>query len=160
MTPPFVTPYTVGMDSTPAKSTRQQLEKIQNFPCLYRHTVNSTYYGIKKHQGKRKEHSLQTTDRKIAERRLRDWIRGLDKVDGEAEKTTLNQLIEKFIAVRKGKADKTKQTDASIINALRLSWKYGMDIQVSKIKPSHISEWLASQEGRLFAISTLNILFD
>ena len=77
-------------------STRQLLVKIPNYPGLYRHTVNQTYYGIKKIAGKRKEHSLDTADRKIAERRLKEWIETLDKIDAEAEKTTLDQLIEKF----------------------------------------------------------------
>ena len=56
-------------------STRQSLVKIPNYPCLYRHDVNNTYYGIKKHGGKRKEHSLQTDDRKIAERNV-NWDKG------------------------------------------------------------------------------------
>jgi hypothetical protein len=63
------------------KSTRQLLEKIPTVQCPYRHQTNETYYGIKKHAGKRKEHSLQTTDRKIAERKLADWIKGLDRID-------------------------------------------------------------------------------
>lgn len=46
------------------------MDKIDNYPELYRHRVNKTYYGIKKIAGKRKEHSLETTDRKLAERRL------------------------------------------------------------------------------------------
>jgi hypothetical protein len=29
---------------------------IPNVPCLYRHEVNSTYYGIKKLKGKEKDH--------------------------------------------------------------------------------------------------------
>jgi hypothetical protein len=61
-------------------STRQLLERIPNVQNLYRHP-NGTYYGIKKVSGKRKEHSLETKDRKIAERWLKDWIKDLDKVD-------------------------------------------------------------------------------
>jgi len=64
-------------------STRQLLEKIPNYPCLYRHSVNGNYYGIKKHGGKRKEHSLKTDDRKIAERKLKTWIGDLDKIDSD-----------------------------------------------------------------------------
>jgi hypothetical protein len=55
-------------------STRQLLVKIPNYPCLYRHKDNGRYYGIKKYRGKRKEHSLETTDRKLAERKLKKWI--------------------------------------------------------------------------------------
>ena len=70
-------------------STRQLLVKIQNVPCLYRHSINETYYARKKVAGKHKEHSLDTTDRKIAERKLRAWITDLTKLDTEAGKTTL-----------------------------------------------------------------------
>jgi hypothetical protein len=74
------------------QSTRQLLRKIAHIPCLYRHKLNGTYYGIKKFSGKRKEHSLQTTDRKIAERKLAHWVKSIGKVDSDAEKTTLGQL--------------------------------------------------------------------
>ena len=84
--------------------------KIPDNPGIYRHSINQTYYGIKKLGGKRKEHSLDTTDRQIAERRLRQWIRDLDKADAEAEKMTLGQLIEKFAKTRRGKAEKTRKS--------------------------------------------------
>ena len=135
--------------ATNTQSTRQLLEKIPNFPCLYRHTLNGTYYATKKVAGKRKEHSLQTADRKIAERRLAEWIKNLDKIDSTAEKTTLKQLIVKFVAGRQGKSDSTKATDASIAKRFETEWKHGLDIRVSLIKPSHLDEWLALNEARL-----------
>jgi integrase len=130
-------------------STRQLLEKIPNFPCLYRHKLNGCYYGIKKVSGKRKDHSLQTTDRKIAERKLAAWVKSLDKIDSTAEKTTLNQLIEKFLAGRHGKSDSTTATEASIVNLLKSEWRHGLDIRISQIRPSFLDEWLAKQEGRV-----------
>ena len=75
------------------KSTRQLLEKIPNFPCLYRHSLSSTYYGICKVRGNRKEHSLKTVDRKLAERRLKDWIASLNSELG-IEKLTLAELLQ------------------------------------------------------------------
>jgi hypothetical protein len=48
------------MASDQQQSTRQLLEKIPNYPSLYRHRLNGIYYGIKKISGKRKEHSLGT----------------------------------------------------------------------------------------------------
>ncbi len=80
-------------------STRQLLVKIPNYPCLYRHKINETYYGIKKLRGKRKEHSLDTTDRKTAERSLEKWLKRLDRVDAEAAKTTLKDLLDKFVKI-------------------------------------------------------------
>jgi len=71
------------------KSTRQLLRKVQGIQWLYRHNVNERYYAIKKIHGKRKEHSLGTTDRKIAERRLKKWIKNLEEIDSASEKMTL-----------------------------------------------------------------------
>jgi hypothetical protein len=120
--------------ATNQQSTRQLLEKIPNYPCLYRHRLNASYYGIKKVSGKRKEHSLQTTDRKIAERKLAEWVKSLDKIDSIAEKTTLRQLIAKFTASRQGKSDSTRATDSSIINRFEAEWKHGLDIRVMAIQ--------------------------
>jgi len=74
---------------SPSKSTRQQLVKVPLVPCLYRHSLNCGYYGIKKLSGKRKEHSLRTKDRKLAERRLKEWLADLSKVDAGVERSVL-----------------------------------------------------------------------
>src|SRR5476649_922588 len=98
---------------SPSKSTRQQLVKVPQVPGLYRHSLNLGYYGIKKLGGKRKEHSLGTTDRKLAERRLNVWLGNLDKVDASAERLTLKELVEKLQKAQAGKAAKTQATDRS-----------------------------------------------
>lgn len=149
MTPPFVTPYTLCMATNQQNSTRQLLEKIPNFPCLYRHTLNANYYGIKKISGKRKEHSLGTADRKLAERKLKDWISGLEKVDSEAAWTSLSVLLDKFVAANSGKSESTCATNASIIKVFKDTWPGRLNAPVAEVKPSHINEWLAKHESRL-----------
>ncbi len=123
------------------KSTRQNLAKIPNVPNLYRHKLNGTYYGIRKLGDKRKEHSLQTTDRKIAERKLAEWIKNLGKLDPEVENTTLDQLLDKFQASNVNNPDKA--TDESMVKRFKETWKSDLDIRVSKVKPSQLDEWLA-----------------
>lgn len=130
-------------------STRQLLVKIPNFPCLYRHRNTGVYYGIKKLGGKRKEHSLGTDDRRSAERLLKDWLTDLDQIDQSTQKTTLEALIGKFVAINQGKAAKTRATNQSIINQLKATWKFGLSLRVVDVKPSHLNEWLAVHEGRL-----------
>jgi integrase len=130
-------------------STRQLLAKIPNFPCLYRHKISGNYYGIKKHRGKRKEHSLETSDRKLAERTLKRWIDNLDKVDATTERTTLNELLDKFQKVRQGLSESTRDTETSIINKLKRTWKHGLSIRISDIKPSMLDEWMAQYEADL-----------
>lgn len=131
------------------KSTRQLLVKIPNVPCLYRHNLNNGYYAIKRIRGKRKEHSLGTSDRKVAERKLKEWTADLDKVDAKAAKMTLKALLEKFQAVNKGRAAKTQATDQSIVNVFKKTWRHGLGMQVAEIKPSDLNEWLAGHEARL-----------
>lgn len=63
--------------------------KVTNVTGLYRHARSGRYYACKKQGGIRRERSLGTCDRKIAERRIKDWLGSLDKVDAEVEKTTL-----------------------------------------------------------------------
>lgn len=89
---------------TPPPTTNEEYAKVPGTVDLYRHTNIGRYYGVKKVRGKKKERSFGTTDRKIAERRLKEWNDGLSKVDAEVEKTTLRQLIQTFIAVTSGRA--------------------------------------------------------
>jgi hypothetical protein len=54
-------------------------------PCLKRHEVNGSYYAVKKIRGKIKTHALRSenvfpiTDRKIAERKLKEWLEGSEE---------------------------------------------------------------------------------
>ena len=41
-------------------TARQLLSMIPNAPCLHRHKINGTYYGINKLKGKEKDHLRKT----------------------------------------------------------------------------------------------------
>ena len=92
---------------------------------------------------------METTDRKLAERKLKAWIEALDRVDSEAEKTTLSQLLEKFTASRQGLSKSTRSTETGIINKLKATWKNGLNIRVAQVQPSMLDAWLAQHEQRL-----------
>ena len=128
---------------------RSDLDEGRARSLLYRNTTSGRYYAVKKARGKRKEHSLATCDRKIAERRLKQWIADLDRIDSEVEKTTLRELITKLVAINRGTASNTQVTTRAIINNFLDWWPYGADIQVRNIRPSQLDEWLALQEPRL-----------
>ena len=89
--------------------------KVANAPCLYRHSRSGRYYGCKKLHGLRRERSLETCDRKIAERRLKEWIDNMDKVDAEVERTTLSQLVGRYVAATASLSESSRATDRSII---------------------------------------------
>lgn len=133
----------------PITTTVPLYVKVANFPGLYRNTKSGRYYGVKKVAGKRKERSLGTSDRQIAERRYRDWVANLTKVNSELEKTTLREIIEKTIAANKGKSETTQKALASVIKCFRKTWRHGLDMQVRNVRPSQLDEWLAMHEGRL-----------
>jgi integrase len=123
--------------------------RVPNVPGLYRHSLNLGYYGIKKVGGKRKEHSLRTKDRKLAERRLKEWLSTLGRVSPGVERLTLHELLQKHEKVQAGKSAKTQATDRSIRNKLRETWPYDFRMKVTDIRASHLNEWLARHEKRL-----------
>ena len=92
---------------------------------------------------------MGTCDRKIAERRLKEWIGSLDKVDAEVEKTTLGQFIARYLVVTGSMSESSRVTDQSIIKMFLAWWPHGRDFQVRLIRPSMLDEWLAHEEPRL-----------
>jgi hypothetical protein len=128
------------------KSTRQCLAKTDH-QRLYRHEKNKVYYGITKRGGKRKEHSLDTTDRKLAERRLKDWLDELENLDSKAGRMVLSDLLTKYELQLAGKAEKTRRTRTSILNRFRETWKHGLKLRVSEVKPSLLNEWLPNMKA-------------
>ena len=128
------------------KSTRQLLAKIPNKPYLYRHSVNGSYYGRKKHAGKHKEHSLGTADRALAERRLRVWIADLESIDPANENSTFESLIERYQKTYAGKALKTVATRNSCAKRIRATWLGGTNVKLSTIKHSDLQGWLGLVE--------------
>jgi integrase len=133
----------------PSPAAASQYVKVPNCIGLYRHTLSNRYYGVKKLHGKRREVSLKTTDRKIAERRLKDWIANLEKVDVEVERTSLRELLRKFLAVNAGKSRSTQRCNLCICRSFERTWRYHLDMEVREIRPSQLDEWLAMHERRL-----------
>lgn len=137
------------LTQTPEPSSIPLYAKIPGVVGLYRHTASGRYYAVKKVQGKRRERSLETTDRKIAERRMKDWIASLEKVDTEVEKTTLRQLRQKLIAISEGKSDSTQCIVRGVLRDFEEWWPHGMDTQVRNVRPSDLEAWLAKRERKL-----------
>ena len=119
--------------------------KVSNFPGLYRSTRSGRYYGSKKLSGNGKTF----LNRKIAERRLREWMRNLTVVNRDLERTTLRELVQKLVAVCQGKSPQTRATNRSIIRQLERTFPCGMEVEVRQIRSSHLDEWLALHENRL-----------
>ncbi|TDU81615.1 hypothetical protein EI77_00925 [Prosthecobacter fusiformis] len=122
--------------------------KVPGIAGLYRNTRSGMYLGIKKVEGKRKERSLKTTDRKIAERRLKAWIDELGRVDTSVEKTTLEDLFKRLLAVDAGKSARPIDIIEGVRDEFLGWWLYGSKFQVRNVCPAHLEEWLAIRGNR------------
>jgi len=121
-------------------TTRSQLSLVGN--GLYRH-VNGTYHACKYVKGKPKWKALETNDRKLAERKQREWIAKLDETNIELARMTLGTLLDTYTETRKGKGDKTQKDDKWLKDTVTSTWEHGMDIRVSDIRASMLDIWLA-----------------
>ena len=93
-------------------------------PNLYRHSGNLTYYAVKKINGRKVRHPLNTSDRKTADRKLVQWLGELQMNTpgaSTASATTVGQLLTAFAAARGGTSKSTQVTRrASRIKCRRL----------------------------------------
>ena len=137
------------MIESPAPKPQQLYVKVPHVTGLYRHAINGGYHGAKKIAGKRRQVSLKTTDRKIAERKLRDWVAGLAFVDREVGRATLRDLLRKSVQINQGKSASTQNRNRAITKQIEETWPGGTDIEVRQIRPSQLDEWLALHGKRL-----------
>ena len=106
----------------------------------------------------RREISLRTTDRKIAERRPREWVANLHRVDHEKERMTFADLIATFMATNRGKSKSTQTTHRCIIKKLKRSWRFGIDIEVRDIRPSYLTNvWPFTRLGSATAATIASL---
>jgi integrase len=133
-------------------STRQLLDKIPTVSCLYRHRVTGRYYAIKSVRGKlktevlRSEHGEPISDRKLAERRLKDWIEGFENPASTLAggPLALDALVSKYRQTMAGLKPKTRINIEWMIGNLEKHWHLGMKIQVREIKVSDVDVFLAT----------------
>ncbi|MGB8353818.1 MAG: site-specific integrase [Chthoniobacteraceae bacterium] len=132
-------------------STSQLLHSIPNVPCLKRHEITGRYYAVKKHRGKIKTCALKTeaglpiTDRKLAEKTLREWLDSLDNAELQRAQgnVTLGELLIRHRAVNAGMSEKTQNTIDWAINKLKNTWRGGANTPLRTIKTSDVGTWLA-----------------
>jgi hypothetical protein len=101
--------------------------------------INGSYYAVKKVLGKMKGDCLRSESRiairnsKFAERKLREWLDGLEREElSPAQPINFCELLDKYRAVNAGKSPKTKGKIEWAINTLRKSWKRGFDVNKRK----------------------------
>lgn len=132
-----------------ASKSRGTFNLLENVaPNLSRHRENNTYYGIKKIGGKRQVHGLETTDRKVADRKLAEWIKRLGETDASASDVTLAGLFARFRALDHGKP-KTLEQHQVILSLFERTFERGMSVPVAKVRPSEIAAWFTKNCGHM-----------
>jgi len=110
--------------------------------CLYVYNPSGGYYARARIRGKLKTHSLETKDRKLADRRLRDWLNDQDRMDPHAGDMTLEGLAEKYVATLRG-AEKTVSIKRRVARELVERWPSDAPRRIARIRQGHIKTWLA-----------------
>ena len=116
---------------------------------LYRYSATKKYYAVFKANGKTKWISLDTTDRELAGRKLKEEIAKFKKTDPKASTMTLAALIALYEESIKGLAEHTQATRKSILKAFKETWKHGLDIQVRTVTTGQLKLWLSEHRSRL-----------
>lgn len=111
-------------------------------PCLYRYR-NGTYYARFKSGGKEIRCSLETADRKLAERNLARKKDEQSQVDRSQGKLTLSELCDRYLKTVQHQKQKTIERKTFIVGRIKDDWPTGKLTQVAKIKPSDVDVWLS-----------------
>jgi integrase len=132
--------------------------------CLYRYTSNGVYYGRIKRGGKETKRSLRTTDRALAQRRLRDFRDDQQQVDPSRGNVTLAQLCDRWLATKTNANPKTLGTKAHVIKQIKSRWPGGATQRMRDIAPSQADLFLAQFEfgaaSQNAFVTVLRELFD
>jgi integrase len=132
--------------------------------CLYRYR-GETYYALLKVRGKQVRQSLETTDRKLAERKLRTLRASLEKTDPAIARRTLDQHRKIFDGLQTGAAS-TLYSRQLHTRQLIERWPEGYPTILGKITTTHLRGWLKQFDGELDSsslnqrITTLRKFFD
>ncbi|MEO6750529.1 MAG: tyrosine-type recombinase/integrase [Chthoniobacteraceae bacterium] len=150
------------MKTNEPTAPRPRLEKVGE--CLYRYSSNGVYYALVKSGGKQKKRSLETTDQKVAKRKLGDFKRELGSVDLSAGKVTLRELCDRYMATVQNQKRATVSRKKRIAKRLLEDFPDGSKCQISKIKRSALEAWLAKYPfgyaSRNLYVHFIKALFD
>ena len=132
--------------------------------CLYRYSPSGVYYARVKRGGKETKRSLQTTDRRLAQRRLRDFRDNQQQVDRARGNATLAQLCDRWLATKTNAKPKTLGTKTHVVKQIKAGWPGGVTKRLRDIVPSQADLFLAKFEfgaaSQNAFVTVLRELFD
>ena len=122
--------------------------------CLYRNTSSQTYYAFLKRNGRQIRRSLRTKDRKLAERKLKEFRGDADKLSKTGRnKMTFRELGALWEPI--ASANLKQSSSDRVKRCLRTLYAVFGDRTVSSISVRDCEEW-AVDRGNGIASSTFN----
>jgi integrase len=118
-------------------------------PGLCRYSSSGVYFAHVRIGGKLFRDSLETTDRKLADRKLADFRRDKLKIDPKAGKLTIEELADRYEKTISHLAESTVSAKSGILTRLKSEWPEGKGQGVAEVKPSDCDRWLAAQAKRV-----------
>ncbi len=110
--------------------------------------------------GKVKDRALETSDRRTADGKLKEWLHSLESVDQQNADWNLETLLQKYDAVRANIAPSTKVGEEGRMKAFRARFPRPMTTLVARVNVSDIGIWLAKvsvrENGTKKRSSTIN----
>ena len=126
-------------------NTRAAFQKVGE--CLYRYSSNGVYYARFKLGGKEIMRSLRTTDPGIARRSLAQRKAEFGGIGGAHGKCTIADLADEYLRTAQHQKPATLELKKLIVRRIKNEWPTGPLTQVSRIRPSHVRNWLAQLFG-------------
>jgi integrase len=123
--------------------------------CLYRNQSSGSYFALVKRKGKQIKKTLKTTDRKLAERRLRDFRKKAEHLTATSSE---RKVPFKDLAARWAKIHNTRLKPSSADRNLRCIKelnKFFGSLPISSILPRQCEDWAADRSAGI-AASTFN----
>jgi len=137
----------VYIGSVQKHHTLRRYRRVADY--LYRYSATKKYYAVFKFNGKTKWISLNTDDRELAGRRVREEIAKFKRTDPKASSMALEKLLALYEQSIAGLADHTRATRKSILNAFKKTWPHGLSMQVKDVSTGQLKVWLSGQQTRL-----------
>lgn len=127
--------------------TRGTLKRVA--PGLCKYSTSGVYFAHVRIGGKLFRQSLETADRKLAERRLSDFKRKQKRVDPKADRITLAAVCDTYEQTLSRLSLSSLKAKSGILKHLRSDWPGGAEAaRLSAIRSSDCEVWLAKQAKR------------
>src|SRR5439155_3316206 len=121
-------------------------------------------YARIKADGKEIKRSLETTDRALAQRKLRVFRDEQRQIDRSQGKLTLAELCDRYLKTVQHQKPKTVERKTFILGRIKRDWPTGQLTQIAKIRPSDVDLWLSRYQfgsaSRNLFISSIKEVFD